>query len=333
MTAYRALRVHLTDQGVTRAVETRSLDDLPDHDVLIRVHWSSLNYKDALSANGHKGITRHYPHTPGIDAAGTVVEDRSGSFEAGSRVAVIGFDLGMNTQGGFAEYIRVPSEWVVTVPSELSLVDTMRLGTAGVTAGYCLEKLLENGLRSDQGPVLVTGATGGVGSIGVHLLATLGYEVTAVTGKEAAHDWLRELGASGLLPREALSEPNSKALHPATYAAAIDTIGEHTLENILKSLRFGGSVAACGIVGGTRLPADIFPFILRGVNLLGIASADAPREARSRVLAKYAGLWSLPKLPEMCETLTLEQLSPRIDAMLAGQVQRRTLVDLGAETE
>lgn len=331
MTSYRALRVHLTEDGVTRAVETRSLDVLPDHDVLIRVHWSSLNYKDALSANGHKGITREYPHTPGIDAAGLVVEDRSGRFAEGSRVAVIGFDLGMNTQGGFADFIRVPADWVVGVPQPLTLADCMRLGTAGVTAAYCLEKLLENGLRADQGPVLVTGATGGVGSIAVHLLATLGYEVTAVTGKESAHDWLRELGASGILPREALSEPNAKAFLPANYAAAIDTIGDHTLVNIMKSLMYGGSVAACGIVGGTRIPADIYPFILRGINLLGVASADAPRAARSRVLSKFAGLWSLPRLSDMCETVTLEALSPRIDTMLAGGLQRRTLIDLEAE--
>lgn len=331
MNSYRALRVHLTDDGVTRAVETRSMDELPDHDVLIRVHWSSLNYKDALSANGHKGISRHYPHTPGIDAAGTVVEDASGTFEKGSRVVVTGFDLGMNTQGGFADCIRVPADWVVQLPEGLSMADSMRLGTAGITAGYCLEKLLENGLRSTQGPVLVTGATGGVGSIAVHLLATLGYRVTAVTGKKESHQWLKELGATDILPREALSEPDSKALHPATYAGAIDTVGDQTLVNILKSLTFGGSVAACGIVGGTRVPADIFPFILRGVNLLGVASADAPRDARIRVLAKYADLWSLPRLSEMCETLTLEELSPRIDAMLAGKIKRRALIDLEAD--
>lgn len=331
MTGYRALRVYLTEKGVTRAVETRSLDALPDHDVLVRVHWSSLNYKDALSANGHKGISRHYPHTPGVDAAGMVAQDRSGRFEVGTRVVVIGFDLGMNTQGGFADYIRVPADWLIAAPEGLSLVDCMRLGTAGVTAAYCVEKLLDNGLRSEHGPVLVTGATGGVGSIAVHLLATLGYQVTAVTGKKAAHDWLRELGATDILPREAFNEPHSKALLPASYAAAIDTIGDQTLVNILKSLSFGASVAACGVVGGTRVPTDVYPFILRGVNLLGIASADAPRAARSRVLAKYAGLWSLPKLSDLCEVRVLEELSPCIDAMLEGRLRRRVLIDLEAE--
>lgn len=328
MTTYRALRVHLTDTGVTRAVETRPLNELPDHDVLVRVHWSSLNYKDALSANGHTGISRHYPHTPGIDAAGVVEQDRSGHFEPDTEVVVIGFDLGMNTQGGFADYIRVPAEWVVTLPEGLSLADSMRLGTAGVTAAYCLEKLLLNGLRANNGPVLVTGATGGVGSMAVHLLGTLGYDVTAVTGKPEAHDWLRELGARDILPREALSDPQKKALLPDTYAAAIDTVGDQTLVNILKSLKYGGSVAACGIVGGTAIPAAIYPFILRGVNLLGVASADAPLADRKRVFAKFAKLWSLPRLPEMCDTIVLDQVSPRVDAMLAGQIQRRALIDM-----
>jgi len=330
MTSYRALRVHVTDSGITRAVETRSLDELPDHDVLIRVHWSSMNYKDALSANGHKGISRHYPHTPGIDAAGVVEQDRSGRFEPGTEVVVIGFDLGMNTDGGFADYIRVPADWIVTLSDGLSMADSMRLGTAGVTAAYCLEKLLDNGLRSHQGPVLVTGATGGVGSIAVHLLATLGYSVTAVTGKPEAHNWLRELGASEILPREALSEPQKKALLTGTFAAAIDTVGDETLVNILKSLKYGGSVAACGIVGGTRVPAEIYPFILRGVNLLGVASADAPLEARKRVLAKFAKLWSLPKLAGLCDTILLDQVSPHVEAMLAGKIQRRALIDMEA---
>jgi putative YhdH/YhfP family quinone oxidoreductase len=331
MTTYRAYRIQLTDKVVTRAIEDRNMDELPDHDVLIRVHWSSLNYKDALSASGHKGVSRYYPHTPGIDASGVVERDRSGRFEPGTEVVVTGYDLGMNTQGGFAEYVCVPADWVVALPPGLSMADSMRLGTAGLTAGYCLEKLIEAGVRADQGPILVTGATGGVGSIAVHLLATLGYPVTAITGKSTAHDWLRQLGARDILSREALSEPDTKALRAAQYAGAIDTVGEDTLVNILKSLKFGGSVAACGIVGGTSVPTDIFPFILRGVNLLGVASADAPHDARIRVLAKFAKLWKLPMLENLCDTLTMDELGPRIDAMLAGKIQRRALIRIGAD--
>lgn len=330
MTTFRAMRIHLTDNGVSRFIEERSLDDLPAGEVLIRVHYSSLNYKDALSANGHKGISRHYPHTPGIDAAGKVVSDSSDSFAAGTEVAVIGFDLGMNTDGGFSDYIRVPKGWVMALPPGLSMDDSMRLGTAGVTAAYALEKLLDNGLKSEQGPVLVTGATGGVGTLAVHLLGSLGYDVTAVTGKAQAHDWLRSLGAREVLPRSQLADAQPKALLAETYAGAIDTVGDTTLVNILKSLKFGGTVAACGIVGGTAVPTDIFPFILRGVNLVGIASADESLAARQRVLGKYAGLWKLPRLHDLCDSLRLDELEARIEAMLAGQIQGRALIDMEA---
>lgn len=330
MTQFRALRIHLTDAGVKRAIETLSLDDLPPGEVLIRVHFSSLNYKDALSANGHKGISRHYPHTPGIDAAGLVVSDSSDTFAPGSAVVVSGFDLGMNTAGGFADYIRVPVAWVMALPSRLSMDDAMRLGTAGITAAYALEKLLDNGLKAEQGPVLVTGATGGVGALAVHLLGTLGYDVTAVTGKAEAHDWLRTLGASEVLPRSDLAELSPKALLPERYAGAIDTVGDAPLVNILKSLKFGGTVAACGIVAGTAVPTDIYPFILRGVNLVGIASADAPLIDRQRVLGKFSGIWALPQLKALCGRLTLDQLEDRIEAMLAGHIQGRALIDLEA---
>ncbi|PTY36143.1 quinone oxidoreductase [Saccharospirillum sp. MSK14-1] len=331
MTTFRAMRIHLTDDGLSRSIEHRTLDDLPVGEVLIRVHYSSLNYKDALSANGHKGISRHYPHTPGIDAAGKVVSDSSDTFAEGTEVAVIGFDLGMNTDGGFADYIRVPLGWVMALPKGLSMADSMRLGTAGVTAAYALEKLLDNGLKSEHGPVLVTGATGGVGTLAVHLLGSLGYDVTAVTGKEQSHDWLRSLGASVVIPRSQLADAQPKALLADAYAGAIDTVGDITLVNILKSLKFGGTVAACGIVGGTAVPTDIYPFILRGVNLVGIASSDAPLAARQRVLGKFAGVWKMPRLPELCDTLRLDEVEARIEAMLAGQIQGRALIDMEAQ--
>lgn len=328
MTEFKSLRIFVEKDVVTRRVDVCRLDDLPDHDVLIKVHYSSLNYKDALSANGHTGISRHYPHTPGIDAAGVVVSDRSQTFKDGDEVAVIGFDLGMNTWGGLSEYIRVPKEWVTTLPKGISLADAMRLGTAGVTAGYCLEKLLRNGLAGSHANVLVTGATGGVGSIAVHLLASLGYGVTASSGKADQHDWLMALGASKVIDRQDIGAENSKALLPETYDAAVDTVGQDTLVNILKSLKYGGSVAACGIVGGTSVPLDIYPFILRHVNLLGVASATATLADRQRVLAKYASHWRLSMLENLCEEIGLEQVSDRVDAMLAGKITRRALVKL-----
>lgn len=326
MTQFKAFRIIDEGDAIHREIQDCTLGDLPDGDVLIKVSYSSLNYKDALSANGHRGITRDYPHTPGIDAAGMVVSDRTGTFAEGDPVIVIGFDLGMNTWGGFSEYIQVPVGWVLRKPEGLSLADSMRLGTAGVTAGYCVEKLLTNGLSGHDANVLVTAATGGVGSIATHLLATLGYGVTASTGKASEHDWLRQLGAKQIVDRKELSEPSRKALLKANYDAAVDSVGQDTLVNIAKQLKYNGSVAACGIVGGTGLPLDIYPFILRGINILGVASADASINDRQRVLAKYATLWKLPLLQSMCDDITLDQLGHRIDQMLAGDVRRRALV-------
>lgn len=328
MTTFKAFRVSVNDGEVTREIKTCSVDELPEGDVLIRVNYSSLNYKDALSANGHKGVSRYYPHTPGIDAAGTVVSDASGTFNEGDPVVVIGFDLGMNTWGGFSEMIRVPAGWVMNLPDGLSLADSMRLGTAGVTAAYCVEKLLTNGLAGRESSVLVTAATGGVGSIATHLLSTLGYHVTASTGKQSEHEWLKSLGASEVIDRNTLSEPSKKALLAETYDAAVDSVGQDTLVNVIKQLKFDGSVATCGIVGGTSLPLDIFPFILRGVNVLGVASADASLDARIRVLSKFVTLWKLPKLAEMCDEITLDDLEDRISNMLAGNIKRRALVSL-----
>lgn len=328
MTDFSAYRVHVSDEKVQRKLETCSIDDLPAGEVLIKVEYSSLNYKDALSASGHRGVTRHYPHTPGIDAAGKVVSDESETFQRDERVAVIGFDLGMNTWGGFSQYVRVPAAWVVRLPDEMSCADAMRLGTAGVTAAYAVEKLLINGLTGSSSNVLVTGATGGVGSIAVHLLASLGYRVVASTGKSEQAQWLKELGAYEVINRQTLSEHSNKALLSGIYDAAIDTVGQDTLVNIIKSLKFNGTVAACGIVGGTQVPLDIYPFILRGVNFVGIASADAPLEARKVALARFTGPWKLPNLASMCDEISLSDLSERIDAMLAGQVSRRALVKL-----
>jgi len=328
MDTFQAFRVNVTGDSVTTGIETCHIDDLPEGDVLIRVSYSSLNYKDALSASGHKGITRKFPHTPGIDAAGTVISDSSGTFSEGTAVVVSGFDLGMNTWGGFSEIIRVPVGWVLSLPEGLSMADAMRIGTAGVTAAYCVEKLLLNGLSGQDSNVLVTAGTGGVGSIAVHLLATLGYQVTASTGKTAETAWLTELGAKSVIERDVLGTPSLKALLPELFDAAVDSVGQDTLVNTIKSLKFGGSVAACGIVGCTALPLDIYPFILRGVNLLGVASADATLEDRKRVFSKFVTLWKLPMLEAMCDEISFADLQTRIDQMLAGNVKRRALVKI-----
>ena len=246
--AFRAFRVEKNESGFVRSVIERDVEDLPEGEVLIDVQYSSLNYKDALSATGNPGVTRAFPHTPGIDAAGSVLASTDTRFAEGDAVVVIGFDLGMGTSGGFAERIRVPANWVVKLPEGLTARESMLIGTAGFTAAECVHKLEQAGMTPDSGPILVTGATGGLGSVAVKLLATLGYEVAAVTGKPEQHDWLRSLGASELLTREAAAEGAEKPLLAERWGGVVDTVGGDILFNGVKSLRYGCSLAACGLV-------------------------------------------------------------------------------------
>ena len=325
--SFRAYWVEEQDGGYRGSVVERALDDLPDGEVLIEVRYSSLNYKDGLSASGNRGVTRHYPHTPGIDAAGVVLEGSGPDFAPGDSVVVIGFDLGMNTPGGFGQRIRVPSGWVVALPDGLSLRESMRLGTAGFTAALAVHKLEAHGMVPGQGLVLVTGATGGVGSVGVKLLAQLGYEVAAVSGKAERHGWLRELGATEVLTREQAREGADKPLLRETYAGAIDTVGGEILFNAVKSLKYGCSLAACGLVDSPAIPATVLPFLLRHVNLLGIDSVQLPLEQKREIWEKLAGPWKM-NLAALEEALTLEALPEAIERILAGRMVGRGLVAL-----
>ncbi|MDX1490065.1 MAG: YhdH/YhfP family quinone oxidoreductase [Pseudohongiellaceae bacterium] len=306
----------------------RSVDDLPEGEVLIRVAYSSLNYKDALSASGNKGVTRQYPHTPGIDLAGEVVEAFEDCFSVGTPVLVTGFDLGMNTDGGFAEYARVPASWVVPLPEAMSLKESMILGTAGLTAALCVEKLLQNGLKPEQGEVLVTGATGGVGSIAVALLAKLGFEVVACTGKQDKVEFLCKIGASNVIGRDELDIDNKRPLLKERWAGAVDVVGGDTLMAILKSLRHSGSVAACGLVGSTSLDASVFPFILRGVNLLGVDSVMLSQEKKQSVWQKLSTQWKLDNLEEMSKAISMQELEESLALILAGKASGRTVLEL-----
>ena len=274
--SFRAFRVEKNESGFVRSVVEREVEDLPEGEVLIEVQYSSLNYKDALSATGNPGVTRVFPHTPGIDAAGSVLASTDNGFAEGDAVVVIGFDLGMGTSGGFAERIRVPANWVVKLPEGLTTRESMLIGTAGFTAAECVQKLEQAGMTPDSGSVLVTGATGGVGSVAVKLLATLGYEVAAVTGKPEQHDWLRSLGASEFLTREEAAEGAEKPLLAERWGGVVDTVGGDILFNGVKSLRYGCSLAACGLVAAPQFGASVLPFILRHVNLLGIDSVQLP---------------------------------------------------------
>jgi acrylyl-CoA reductase (NADPH) len=322
MTTFRALRVEEKDGVFSRTIQELPLTDLPDNDVTIRVTYSSLNYKDALSATGNKGVTKTYPHMPGIDAAGVVTASKDSRFKTGDEVIVTSYDLGMNTPGGFAEYIRVPADWIVPLPKGMTLREAMMLGTAGLTAAMCIEALEHQGLSS---PVLVTGSSGGVGSIAVALLAKLGYEVIASTGSEASHDLLKTLGAKHIIHRNELSEANTKPMLKPLYGGAVDTVGGETLVNVVKSLQPNASVAACGLVGGPNLNLTVFPFILRNVNLLGIDSQNYPMQKRQALWNKLAKEWKVD-LEALTTEVRLEELSPAVDDILQGKTKGHVLV-------
>jgi acrylyl-CoA reductase (NADPH) len=279
--SFQALVVRETADGeFTRQIEERALADLPDGEVLVCVHYSSLNYKDALSASGHKDVTRSYPHTPGIDAAGVVEESVAAEFRPGDPVIVTSYDLGMNTPGGWGQYIRVPAAWVVPLPQDLTLRESMIYGTAGFTAALSVHRLEAHGLAPDAGEVLVTGATGGVGSLAVAILARAGYQVVAASGKADAGPFLRDLGAAEVVDREAVRDDSGRPLLRGRWAGAVDTVGGEYLATALKSTQYGGAVACCGLVASADLPTTVYPFILRGVSLLGVDSQACPMDTR-----------------------------------------------------
>lgn len=329
MSSFKALQTSESADGrfETKVIE-RDLSELPAGEVLIRVRYSSLNYKDALSASGNRGVTRSYPHTPGIDAAGVVVESSTSGFAVGDEVIVTGYDLGMNTAGGFGQFIRVPAAWVIKRPSGLSLREAMALGTAGLTAALCVDKLEQAGLEPVDAPVLVTGATGGVGSIAVALLSRLGYNVAAVTGKLEQKPFLTSLGATQVIERSALQSGTEKPVLKEQWAGAVDTVGGDILFNVIKSLQRGASVACCGLTAGTNFQANVLPFILRGVNLLGIDSVEIPRSVKASMWDKLSAQWKLANLDDLVQEIPLEELPQAIKRILAGQQTGRMLVRL-----
>jgi putative YhdH/YhfP family quinone oxidoreductase len=316
------------DNTYNRQVKRRTIDDLPDGDVLIRVNYSSLNYKDALSAIGNKGVTRSYPHTPGIDAAGTVVQSRVDAFKKGDAVLVTSYDLGMNTSGGFGQYVRVPADWVVPLPAGISLKESMIYGTAGFTAGMGILFLAER-VKPEDGPVLVTGATGGVGSVAVAVLAKLGYMVAAVTGKTDEAAFLKGIGASQIVDRTDAADTSGRPLLKTQWAGVVDTVGGEILATAIKSTSPWGTVTCCGNVASPDLPLTVFPFILRGVRLIGIDSQNCPMAIRLKVWENLAGVWKIDGLHSLCKEIGLDDLNENIDLILKGQQKGRVLVNLG----
>jgi acrylyl-CoA reductase (NADPH) len=324
---FPALVVRRDASGVlSSAVEDLTVDQLPPGEVLIQVACSSINFKDALACQAHPGVVTSLPHVPGIDCAGRVAESTAPEFCPSDPVLVTGYELGAPRWGGWSAYVRVPAAWVVRLPAEWTPEQAMTLGTAGFTAAQCVQALQHHGIMPGAGEVVVTGATGGVGSIAVALLAKLGYQVAAVTGKPEYHDLLRELGAKRLLSREDVDDRGNKPLLESRWAAAVDTVGGNILGTLLRSTKYRGCVAACGLVAGIEVPATVYPFLLRGVTLCGIDSAKCPREPRLDIWHKLSTDWRLDNLEPLVREATLSETSAAVAEMLAGKAAGRTLV-------
>ena len=327
MPTFKAYVVRESKGSLSSAIEELSMADLPAGEVVIRVEFSSLNYKDALACQGNRAIAGELPHVPGIDLAGEVLSCESNKYQSGDKVLVTGYRLGAPDWGGFSQVVRVPAEWVVPIPDGMSAKEAMTYGTAGFTAAQCVMAVTDR-VAPDAGQVAVSGATGGVGCVALAILVKLGYEVVAVSGKAHLKETLLQMGAKEVVPREALADESGKPMLPARWAAAVDTVGGDPLSSLIRSTDYRGVVAACGLVAGIDLPLTVYPFLLRGVTLAGIDSAKCPCEPRMEIWRRLSGDWGV-KLPDrMVRTITLADLPTEVDRMLAGGSEGRTLIDL-----
>jgi len=324
---YSAYYVEEKDGAFSASISELELQKPEDGFVQIKVSHSSLNYKDALSASGNKGVTRNYPFVPGIDAAGMIADANSSQFTDGDEVIVTGYDMGMNTPGGFGEYINVPAKWVVKKPLNLSSLEAMSIGTAGITAAASVLKIHESSEASNL-PVLVSGATGGVGSISVMLISKLGKEVSALTGKSSSADFLKSIGANNIIMRDEYLEAPPKAMERPLFSSAIDTVGGNVLSKMLPQISPHGVVACCGNVAGIEVSTTVFPFILRGITLAGIDSAESPIEFKTSIWNKFADEWKLD-LSSMIRVVSKENLKQEIDLILEGGQQGRVVLQHG----
>ncbi len=326
---FKALIVTETEEKqFTRRIETKAIDDLPDGDVIVKVHYSSLNYKDFLSATGNRGVTRNYPHTPGIDASGVVVESSASAFAAGDEVIVTSYDLGMNTAGGYGEYIRVPSGWVVPLPSGLTLREAMIYGTAGFTAALSVWRMIDNGVKPEHGDILVSGATGGVGSIAVSILAKSGYGVVAVNGVVDESEYLKEIGAREVISIEEATDTSGRPMLKSRWGGSIDTVGGDILATSIKTVNPNGTVTCCGNVASHELPLNVYPFILRGVTLIGIDSQNCPMPIRAPTWEKLASDWKIDWLEKLTTEAPFADLNAKIELMGQGKHKGRTIINI-----
>ncbi|CAI9385777.1 Putative quinone oxidoreductase YhfP [Bacillus sp. T2.9-1] len=311
------------------SVETKQvfLEDLSSGEVVIKVHYSGVNYKDGLASTPDGKIVRSYPHIPGIDLAGTVVSSEDSRFKEGDQVIATSYEIGVSHSGGYSEYARIPADWIVPLPTGLSLKEAMIVGTAGFTAALSVQRLLDNGMKPENGPVLVTGATGGVGSFGVAMLSKLGFNVVASSGKKEAEDYLTSIGASSVIGREDVYNGKVKAMDKQLWAGAVDPVGGESLAAILSKITYGGSVAVSGLTGGGAVPTSVFPFILRGVNLLGIDSVYCPMEKRQKIWERIATDLKPEALTSFIyKEVTLEQLPNELPTILEGGITGRIIV-------
>ncbi|MEK9712592.1 MAG: YhdH/YhfP family quinone oxidoreductase [Thalassolituus sp.] len=328
---FLAYRITESESGFNGEWQKMEVADLPEGEVTIEVAYSSVNYKDALSSSGNRGVTKEYPHTPGIDAAGKVVASESPDFNEGDEVVVFGYDLGMNTAGGFGQTIRVPAGWVLKKPAGLTAAESMSWGTAGFTAALSVQKLERAGIKPGNGAVLVTGATGGVGSVAVALLSKLGYEVVALSGKADKNEWLKSLGASSVVGRDDVLALKGKAMAKPLYQAAVDTVGGDMVSAIIPQLKPEGAVTTCGMIAGIKVEASVFPFILRGVSLLGVDSVEIPLVDKQAVLDKAAAEWKLDALEGMTTEVGRGELPDVLAKVLNGQGTGRYRVNLNKD--
>ncbi|SOC11455.1 putative YhdH/YhfP family quinone oxidoreductase [Ureibacillus xyleni] len=329
MQTFDALVVNKQEDQFSVEVQKLTMEDLPEGEVLIQVQYSGVNYKDSLATIPNGNIVKNYPFVPGIDLAGVVVSSEDPRFKEGDEVIATSYEIGVSHFGGYSQFARIPAKWVVPLPDGLSLRDAMIYGTAGFTAALSVQRLEENGVSPDKGKVLVTGATGGVGSVAVAILSHLGYEVEASTGKQSEEDYLKELGASSIVSRDEVYDGKVRALGKQKWAAAIDPVGGEPLAALLSQIHYGGSVAVSGLTAGTNVPTTVFPFILRGVNLLGIDSVYCEMERRVKVWERIADISKSINLNQFVQQeVTLQQLPEVLPTLLKAQARGRILVKL-----
>ena len=331
MQTFKAYRTFQENGVVTSRFVTMRIDELDPGDVVIRTKYSTINYKDALSYNGTGKIMRKFPTVAGIDMAGTVESSADARFKAGDKVIVTGYDLGVGHDGGYAEFVRVPADWVVRRPESMTAFDAMTIGTAGYTAALAVHLMQHNGLAPANGPVAVTGATGGVGSVAIEILAKQGYQVVAITGKGDEADYLRGIGAHEVMLRSALDLSKIRPLEKATWAGAVDNLGGDILAWLLASSKIGGTVAAVGLAADMKLSTTVAPFILRGVRLLGTDSANTPMALRQRLWNKLAVEWRPDRVHDQVRTIDFDELPTHFDAYLKGMIRGRTVVRIASD--